>query len=166
MKPAAQDLLNCERRARSYAGCAVIVATLFLGGCFSALTLLVVVPDWRAKLTGIFLGTVGVFVLLACISHILSFLKNERWQYGIRDDVIWWDSPYWPRSTGFIPLDTVCKLIIHAGTGKLLITMLDGSTKRIPWNAYYPAEEQLRDVLIQHYPSVAIEFTERNEGSA
>ena len=39
------------------------------------------------------------------------------------------------------------------------------STQRIPWNAWPPAEEQLRDILTQHYPSVAIEFIERNEGS-
>ena len=158
------ELLNCEHRARSYDGCGVIVLTLFLGGCFSVLTFLVVVPDWWAKLAGIFLGTFGAFVLAACICHIYFFVKNERWQYGIRDNVIWWDSPHWPRFAGFILLDNVCKVNICARTGKLQVTMRDGSTQRIPWNAWPPAEEQLRDILTQHYSSVAIEFTERTDG--
>ena len=121
-------------------------------------------PDCAAKLTGILLGTV-VLALFACINHICFFVKNERWQYGIRDNVIWWDSPYWPRSAGFVLLDNVCKVRIRAGTGNLQVTLRDGSTQRIPWNAWPPAEEQLRDILTQHYPSVAIEFIERNEGS-
>jgi len=149
------ELLNCEQRARSFGGCAGFLFVLFLCGGFSFFTLFIFLPDWAARLAGTVVGTIAAFLLFACLGFIYSFVRNDVWRFGIRDDVIWWDSPRWPRSAGVIPLDDVSKVTIYEGTNKLRVTMRDGTTRRIPC---FAAAKNLRAIFHEHYPSVAVEF--------
>jgi hypothetical protein len=158
------ELLYWEDKARTYGGCAVIIASFFLGSCFSILSLgLFLIGGW-AWLPAFFSGAFAAFLLFGCIRYIRGFLNNKVERFGICNDVIWWDVPFFPRRAGFIPLNEVCKLTICADAGKLKVTKRDGTIQRIPWSAWNSAAEQLRAVLIQHYPSIAIEFIERIEG--
>jgi|SRR5208283_443351 len=100
-------------------------------------------------------GLFSAFFLFWCFSYIYGFIKNEVWRFGIRDGVIWWDSPRWARSAGFIQLDDVCNVTIYEGEGKLRVTTRDGMTRSIPCCA---AAGKLRAIFREHYPSVAIEF--------
>jgi hypothetical protein len=144
------ELLNWEQRARSAYGCFGFVFVLVLAA-FPLLALIEVpLQGWLCP------GLFSAFFLFWCFSCIYGFVKNEVWRFGIRDDVIWWDSPRWPRSAGFIPLNDVCKVTIHEGAGRLIITARDGTSRRIPCNA----SRQVQAILNEHYPSVAIEFIE------
>ena len=109
-------------------------------------------------LPAIIFGPIAAFLMFLCFSYIYGFVKNEVWRLGIRDDIIWWESPRWPRSEGFIPLDDVCKLTINDNEGKLEVTTRDGTTRRTRCSAW---GQKLRDILRDHYPNVAIEFIER-----
>ena len=154
------ELLNCEQRGRSFGGCAVFLSVLLLGGFASFLTLLTFVPDWGARLAGIVSGMIAAFMLFLCFSCIYGFVKNEVWRFGIRDNVMWWESPRWPRSAGFIPLDDVCKVTIYEGVSRLKVTTRDGTTRCIPC---YAVATNLRSILRDHYPNVAIEFIEGSD---
>ena len=145
------ELLNCEQRVRSFGGCAGFAFVLFLAG-LPALAL-IELPLRGCLCPGLF----SAFFLFWCLSYIYGFIRNEVWRFGIRDGVIWWDSPRWPRSAGFIQLDDVCKLTIYEGGGKLRVTTRNGMTRRIPCCA---AAEELRAIFREHYPSVDIEFIE------
>lgn len=154
------ELLNCEQKARSQGACHAIIISLLVGGCFSLATLGFFSFGVRPWQRTIVFGPIAAFALFRCISRIYAFVNNEVGRFGIRDDVIWWDSPRSPRSAGFIPLGDVCKVSIYEGSSKLRVTMRDGTIRRIPWSAPFAASRQLRAVLSEHYPSVDIEFVE------
>ena len=146
------ELFSYEQRARSVTGCAVFLLVLFLAGCFFLVTTAMCLErNWSV----IIAGSAAVFLLFLCGSFIYGFAKNEVWRFGIRDNVIWWDSPRWPRSLGFISLDDVCKVTIYDNTHKMKITMRDGKTRRIFCS---PAGKKVQAIFREHYPSVAIEF--------
>ena len=152
------ELLNCEQKARSVGGCAAFLFALFLGSVFSVCTLLILIPDWAVKLVGLIFGSIGIFLLFLCVTFIYGLIKNKAWRLGIRDDVIWWESPRWPRSEGLIPLDDVCNVRINDNEGKLEVTTRDGTTRRTRCCSWGP---KLRDILRDNYPNVAIEFIKR-----
>ena len=142
------ELLNWEQRARSPYSCFVFGFVLVLAMLPALAMIQLPLQGWLCP------GLFSAFFLFWCFSFIYGFVKNEVWRFGIRDNVIWWDWPRWPRSAGFIPLDDVCKVIIHEGAGKLTVTTRDGTSRRIPCYA----SRQVRAILSEHYPNVAIEF--------
>lgn len=92
------ELMNYEERTRSFKGCAVFLFALFLAGGFSLATIVIF---WQREWLGLVIfGSVAAFLLFLCGSFIYGFVKNDVWRFGIRDNVIWWDSPRWPRLRG------------------------------------------------------------------
>jgi hypothetical protein len=144
------ELLNCEQKARSVGGCAAFLFALFLCGCFSLPIAGILVRGW-GWLAAIVFGPFAaflLFLLFLCVTFIYGLIKNEAWRLGIRDDIIWWESPRWPRSEGFLPLRDVCKVTINDNEGKLEVTTRDGTTLRTRCCSWGP---KLRAILRDHY---------------
>ena len=146
------ELFYRELKMRSvfgYLAVPVIIVALglgivmLMGGCM--------MQEWLPRFG---FGLFGLSLLFLSISFLYGFARNEVRRFGIRDDAIWWDSPRWPRSSGSIPLDNVNKVTILEGE-KLLVTMQDGTVRRVPWRVM---GETARTVLIEHYPHVAVKF--------
>ena len=100
------------------------------------------------------LSLAGAFVLFISLSFFYGFIMDDVRRFGIRDNNIWWDSPRWPNSSGSISLDNVSKVTILEGC-KLVVTMRDGSVRRIPWPVM---GEAVRTILSEHYSHVAVKF--------
>jgi hypothetical protein len=107
----------------------------------------------------------GLFAALfafVCCGYIYSFAMNLKSAFGIRDNMIWWDSPGWWRAVGTVAIDEIRCVRILEGPTKLQLIMQDGTSRRIPCNAVWNLgrAEELRDVLVANYPHIDVELIE------
>ena len=100
------------------------------------------------------MGSVEVAFAYYSVRLVISYIYNDAWRIGIRNETLWWDSPRWPKSKGSVPMADVCKVVIRESM-ELAITMTNGTIHRIH---LIGDPEGLRDFLCEHYPGVAIKF--------
>jgi len=148
------ELFYVEHKARSVYGCVSFFLLFFIAGGFILATACAfILGGW---FFGVLFGMIAAFLVFLCFNCIYGFIWNEIFRFGIRDDVLWWDFPRWPKSTGGIPLDDVCNITIWQ-SGQLKITTRDGTSQRL---SLCMPTRKLRKVLNDHYPDVLVEFIE------
>lgn len=155
--PELAKLIYREQKPRSIYGCALALFLVVLTGGFGLATASAFLQGGWTVVFIVPFGLIVAILVFFVFAWSYGFLRNDVWQFGIRDDRLWWYSPFWPHSEGSIPLETVCKVKVREGPSRLEVTMRDGSNHRIPCLG---AARAVRDVLVAHYPAVAIEFIE------
>lgn len=102
-------------------------------------------------------GPVALFLLFLTVSGLYAFFKGEQWSFHIRDGLLEWSYPRWPKSRGSIALRGVRKVVVNDGVHTLFLTLEDGTTRTIK---FFGVGAYLRDYLKESFPHLAVEFLE------
>lgn len=151
---------QCQQRGRSLA---TVACTIILAGLGGLLTLvgvsqLICDCDGMFRAGGVVPLAVGLLLLFLSARCILAFMRGDTWRLTIRDGLLSWSYPRWPKSVGAIDLARVCKATIyHSGGNWLLVTFSDETTQRIMLIGW---PRRVRDFIVEHYPHIEVTFRE------
>jgi hypothetical protein len=99
----------------------------------------------------------GVLLIVLVFSGIYAFAKGETWSMSVEKGILTWDYARWPKSSGRVDMSTVRQVVVDDSSSSLLLTFLDGSTRRIK---LIGVASQLRDYLVAQCPQVRVEYVE------
>ncbi len=116
---------------------AVLFFTCLAGGCFCVYaTATVIVLMHQRGLKDVAGALVGMWLSMGALYYfaagVVAFVRNEKWEIGIENDLIWWKSPRWPKSEGSIRVEEINVVALSDETTNGLAETRDGQSITIP----------------------------------
>jgi len=100
---------------------------------------------------------IGVALVVLLCSGIYAFIRGETWSMSIKDGVLTWHYPRWPKSSGSISLSTVLSIVINDCSSSLVIKCAGGEAQKVRLVGH---ASRLRDYMATYYPQIAVEYVD------
>jgi hypothetical protein len=102
-----------------------------------------------------FLKILGILFGIGFLGGVYSFIKNYEWTLEIKNNILSWSYPMWPKSAGCIDLDNADKIIVNNTSGKLIFRFKNGEKKKLRMVA---SGHEIYSYLKENFPDIILEF--------